>query len=444
MGFKNYNENKYTKTFHRMIIWAIFLLILLPVSTFGVDNVRLQLKWRHQFQFAGYYAAQSQGYYRNAGLNVEIIPAKPGVDPVQQVIQGNADFGIGATDLLLLREKGVPVVVLASIFQHSPLAFMVLKNQSLQTIHDLAGARVMLEPDSAELLAYLQYEGIPLANIKQLPHSFNVHDLLSGKVDAMSVYVTTEPFLVDQAKRDYLLYSPRADGIDFYSDNLFTIESMIKKNPDVVRKFRAASLKGWEYAMKHQGEIIQLIYNNYSNQRSMEGLRFEAKQMDALLQTSMVEIGHMNPGRWRSIVEVYADMGMLKHDFDIKGFLYDPNPAPPDLSWFYGILATVISLLVIATLVAFRFSRLLKALTTSNNNLIKTEEELRIAFDDIRTLRGILPICSCCKKIRDDQGKWSQMEVYVRDRTHAKFSHGICPECAKEQYPDYFEEEEED
>jgi hypothetical protein len=258
----------------------------------------------------------------------------------------------------------------------------------------------------------------------------------------MSVYVTTEPFLADMAKRDYLLYSPRADGIDFYSDNLFTMESMIKKNPDVVRKFRAASLKGWEYAMKHQEEIIQKIYNNYSKQRSIEGMRFEAKQMDALLQTSMVEIGHMNPGRWHSIVEVYADMKMLKHDFDIKGFLYDPNPAPPDLSWFYGILGIVISLLVIATLVAFRFSRLLKELTTSNNNLIKTEEELRIAFDDIRTLRGILPICSCCKKIRDDQGKWSQMEVYVRDRTHAKFSHGICPECAKEQYPDYFEEEE--
>jgi len=441
MSLKTFNNHKYTQTLHLLIIWIIFLLILLPISAFGVDNVRLQLKWRHQFQFAGYYAAQAQGYYRDAGLNVEIIPATPGIDPVQQVVQGKADFGIGATDLLLLREKGVPVVVLASIFQHSPLAFMVLKKEGLQTIHDLAGAKVMLEPDSAELHAYLKYEGIPLANIKQLPHSFDVHDLLSGKVDAMSVYVTTEPFVADKAKRDYLLFSPRADGIDFYSDNLFTMDSMIKRNPEVVRKFRAASLKGWEYAMSHQEELIQLISHQYSKHRDVDDLRFEAKQMESLLQTKMVEIGHMNPGRWRNIIEVYADMGMLKRNFNIKGFLYDPYPAPPDLRWLYEILGAVILLLLIVTLAAVRYARLLKDLTISNNNLKKTEEELRIAFDDIRTLRGILPICSCCKKIRDDVGNWRQMEVYIRDRTHAKFSHGICPECVKKEYPDYYEEE---
>jgi two-component system, chemotaxis family, CheB/CheR fusion protein len=66
----------------------------------------------------------------------------------------------------------------------------------------------------------------------------------------------------------------------------------------------------------------------------------------------------------------------------------------------------------------------------------KTQDALQKALDDIRTLRGIIPICANCKKIRDDQGYWNQVEVYVRDRTDAQFSHSICPDCAKELYPE--------
>jgi len=66
----------------------------------------------------------------------------------------------------------------------------------------------------------------------------------------------------------------------------------------------------------------------------------------------------------------------------------------------------------------------------------RAEEALRLAFDQIKTLRGILPICMKCKKIRDDQGLWNPMEIYVRDRTEAEFSHSFCPECMKELYPE--------
>jgi two-component system CheB/CheR fusion protein len=66
----------------------------------------------------------------------------------------------------------------------------------------------------------------------------------------------------------------------------------------------------------------------------------------------------------------------------------------------------------------------------------RAEDALQKAFDEIHTLQGIIPICAKCKQIRDDQGFWSQVEVYIRDRTDAEFSHGLCPECVKELYPD--------
>jgi phosphoserine phosphatase RsbU/P len=75
--------------------------------------------------------------------------------------------------------------------------------------------------------------------------------------------------------------------------------------------------------------------------------------------------------------------------------------------------------------------------------LVNKIEELHRALGEIKTLRGIVPICSCCKKIRDDQGYWSQVEVYVRAHSEAEFSHGICPECIKNIYSEFAEDSNE-
>jgi PAS domain S-box-containing protein len=67
-------------------------------------------------------------------------------------------------------------------------------------------------------------------------------------------------------------------------------------------------------------------------------------------------------------------------------------------------------------------------------------QELRDALSQVRKLSGMLPICASCKKIRDDQGYWQQVEAYITTHSEAEFSHGVCPECAKKLYPDYYEE----
>jgi len=67
---------------------------------------------------------------------------------------------------------------------------------------------------------------------------------------------------------------------------------------------------------------------------------------------------------------------------------------------------------------------------------IRTEEQLKSALAEVKHLSGLLPVCSCCKKIRDDKGYWNRLEVYIEDRSEAQFSHGLCPNCAKGMYPD--------
>ena len=308
------------------LLWAV-VAFCLPgaLAAQALDPVTLQFKWSHAFQFAGYYAAVEKGYYQQAGLSVDLREAAPGTDPVKVVMEGKADFGVGTSSLLLERHAGVPVVALAVIFQHSPQVLVAHQNQPLQSVHDLKGKRVMFEAQTAELLAYLRQEGLDVTALQALPHSFNTRDLIEGRVDAMSAYSTNELYELDQAEFAYQVYSPRTVGIDFYGDNLFTTEQQIKEHPARVAAFRAASLKGWQYAMAHPDEIIDLIMARYSKKHPRAFYEFEAQQMQPLLQSSLIEVGYMNPGRWHHIAQTYASLNLLPKDVTLKGFWFFVN-----------------------------------------------------------------------------------------------------------------------
>jgi PAS domain S-box-containing protein len=313
----------------------------------ALDAVTLQLKWTHAFQFAGYYAAKEKGYYREVGLDVRIDEAHPGHDPVKTVLEGRAQFGVGTSALLLARNAGKPVVALAVIFQHSPYVLIARRHDPAQTIHDLVGKRVMLEPQADEIVAYLKQEGISPGHFEHLEHSYDVKDLIDGKTDAIAAYATNQPYYLDRARIAYQIYTPRSAGIDFYGDNLFTTEQELRQRPERVAAFRAASLRGWQYAMEHPEEIIDLILANYSRRHTRDYFRFEARQMIPLLRPELIEVGYMYPGRWRHMAETYADIGMLARDFSLDGFLYDPHPRF-DLAWVYRTLAIALLLMAVA------------------------------------------------------------------------------------------------
>jgi PAS domain S-box-containing protein len=306
----------------------------------GLDPVTLQLKWKHQFQFAGYYAAIAQGYYRDLGLQVTLREAEPDKDPVDAVLGGQAQYGVGTSDLMLLRGKGKPVVVLAVIFQHSPLILLARRGPGADDLQALAGQPIMIEPESAELFAYFKDEGIDPAKLNLKPHTFDVKDLIDGKVAAMSAYSTDEPYTLRQAGFPFMAFTPRSGGIDFYGDNLYTTESELRDHPARARAFRQASLKGWDYALAHPGEIIDLILRDYGQRKTREQLVFEADQTTRLIHPELIEVGHMNPGRWQHISETYQDFGMLPRGFSLKNFIYDFNP-PPDYTWVWWIVGGI-------------------------------------------------------------------------------------------------------
>ncbi|MEW6765576.1 MAG: ABC transporter substrate-binding protein [Pseudomonadota bacterium] len=311
-----------------------FTLIVLACTGLGMSLpvraadqiITLQLKWKHQFQFAGYYAALDKGYYRDAGLDVRILEASPDIDPVREVVEGRADFGVGTSALLLARHAGEPVVVMAVIFQHSPYILLSRADRGIRSVEDLEGRRIMLEPRADEIRALLRSNELDEHNVQLLPHSFRLDDLTEGRADAIAAYSTDETFGMEMRGIPYLAFTPRSAGIDFYGDNLFTSEQLIRERPETVMAFRQATLKGWEYAMAHPDEIIDLIHDQYSTRMSREHLRFEAQQMHLLIQPDLVEMGYINPTRWEHIASTYSALGLLPDDLSLEGFIYEPEP----------------------------------------------------------------------------------------------------------------------
>ena len=361
----------------RCLVIAALIIFASPASQ-ALDRVTLQLKWHHQFQFAGYYAALEKGFYRDAGLDVEIREGGPNVDAIDDVVTGRADFGVGTSGALIGRARGQPVVVLAAVFQHSPAILLVPRRAGVTSVFALHDRPLMDTPGSEDIAAMLKLAGVDYARMPRVKHNGDPRDLVSGKADAMVAYSTNEPFVLEQLGVPYLAFSPRASGIDFYSDNLVTSEKRIKADPEGVAAFRAASLKGWQYALSHKEEIVDLILRRYSQAKNREALLFEANQTEVLVQPDLIELGYQNPARWRAIAETYHSLGMLPEAAVPGGLVYEPVTDGIPF-WLKAALAGAAMLGLAGTLAALWIARLNRRLNSEVVERREAEREIQRA-----------------------------------------------------------------
>lgn len=341
-----------------IIISGIFCLGVFPCTYLNAqqpEKIRLQLKWQHQFQFAGYYAAEQQGFFKEVGLNVELLEGNARNPPVAAVLEGRADFGVTGSDIINFHIAKKPVVVISAIFQHSPYVFLTMTDRKINSATDLAGKRIMVSKDQGWLLlrALFIREGIPENKIVMVDHTWNSQNLISGKVDAMTAYSTVEPNLIRKKGHNVTMIRPIDYGIDFYGDVLFTTRGIATNSPEKVEKFNAACLKGWIYAMSHPSEMADYILTLPGVKArgiAKADLLNEAQEMHKLILPDLVEMGHMNPGRWQSMLSIYKQLGIAGKNDSIDGFLFE-NASARKVIYFdilIYVLGIAASLFVIA------------------------------------------------------------------------------------------------
>ncbi|MBI3884265.1 MAG: PAS domain S-box protein [Opitutae bacterium] len=347
------------------------------------ERVVVQLPYSPQFQFAGFYAAQAQGFFRAAGLTVELRTGDTQHRPVDEVLAGRADYGVTGNSLLLGRLRGEPLVAVMVIFQHSP--FVLLARPGVGTPADLMGRRVTADPADRfpELPAMFAAEGIKPDQLEVGPQRWDALTLVDSGVDAMGGFSTATPYDLEREGVKFRVMRPADYGVDFYGDTLFTTEAEARRHPERVVALRHALRLGWEYAVEHRAEMIDWILRERPDRPARvtrARLEFEAAETVRLINADLVEVGHMNPGRWQRMAETLVQLGLVPDTRRLAGFLFrEPVESWRVIGWWLGgglAIATAVTLL--AVLANARLKKLVEART---RELQRSEAAQRELFD---------------------------------------------------------------
>ena len=325
------------KTFFRVLTLLLLSAIVLNASH---KKVTLQLEWLHQFQFAGFYVAKERGFYKDAGLDIDIKEANGSMDVINEVLQKKANFGVSHSSLLIHQANGKELIALGAIYQHSPSVLITVRDD-IKTLKDLENKNIMVTSNAlsgVSIMSMLLSEGLSTDNANFQKHSYNLQDLINGKTDAMACYISNEPYFLEKQNISYKIFRPQDYGFDFYEDIIFTSKQQLTNHPKETKKFYEASIKGWQWAFEHIEESAQIIYEKYNSQnKSLESLIYEGKALKKLALAENGTIGFIDKGQIENIANIYRLSALLPKKFDFSPYI-DPlmyNKKPLHL----GVLA---------------------------------------------------------------------------------------------------------
>jgi PAS domain S-box-containing protein len=374
-----------------LMVVLLIALLFSPLKTFAVDAphdaIVVQLKSEHRFQFAGFYAAVDEGYYADSGLNVHLRAASRQTNPVEEVLSGRADYAIGDADLIRHWQNGRPVTALAVFMQHSPLAIFSLARSNIANPTDLIGRRVAYSSSTnvASARSMLLRAGVAAEHVQKIATQEPIQQLMNGRVDAVVASVSDQVYDLQRRGSRFSVMKPREYGVDFYGDTLFTHTSRLEARSEEVAKFRAATIRGWEYALANPHKIIQSIMQRYPEGRTQSQLEYEAEKIAELMRLPLGGIGYMHSERWQHIADAFSGLGLTQPVTDVSAFIYDADTSDRQVAdalfvWLGLAVAATILLSYVLFLLKGRYKKVAVShqhqLSSANSRLLEQTEQL--------------------------------------------------------------------
>lgn len=295
-----------------------------PAAAGALDKVTLQLKWVAQGQFAGYYAAEEQGYYAAENLDVTIRPGGPDIVPEQVVAGGQAQFGINwLPSLLSNREQGVPLVNIAQVFQYSGMREISWKESNITTPEDLRGKKVAvwLGGNEFELFATLgKYNIDKDKDVTIVKQPFDMNMLLNKEVDAAAAMTYNEYYQVLAAghkPEELNVIDFNKEGTAMLEDGIFTTEAFLAdaRNKDIAARFLRASFKGWQFCRDNLDECVKIILKQDQTGVMQEAAqKWQIDEINKLmwpLPSCASDIGYMCPDQFTQTAKIAQDFGVI-------------------------------------------------------------------------------------------------------------------------------------
>jgi NitT/TauT family transport system substrate-binding protein len=281
------------------------------------SKAKLVTNWFAQPEHGGNYAALQQGFYEEEGLDMTVEPGGPKVSATQIVASGEAQFGYTqAEDLLIARDKGIPLVAIGAIFQKSPQV-LITHEGTVTDFEDLNGKTVYTAPGSG----YWEYikSAYNLTEVKEMSYTGSLATFIEDENAVTQGYVTSEPYSLDEqgVKNDYLFIHD--SGFETYGNIIFTTEKVIKENPELVQSFMNATVKGWNYYRENWDEVNPLIQES-NPELTLEKIEYGAKTEEGLIFGGDAEehgFGYMSEERWSMLRDKLLKLEIIKNKEDI-------------------------------------------------------------------------------------------------------------------------------
>ena len=359
----------------------LVLILLFFTAPILAEEITIQFKWYNKFQFAGYHAAQHQGYFEEEGLTVTLLEGGPHINHLHHLINDSSQYVTLGSESINSLALGSPVIIVASVFQHSPEVLMTLKKREITEIAQFKDENLMLADSSisGQIEAMLIKNALMPTDYRKQPYDGDVNKLIDQTVLAMYGYVSNEPYQLYQLGHAVDIFAPQDYGIDFYGDSLATTQSELDNHPERVASVRRAVIRGWNYALEHQEEIIDYILSLPTINPmpyDKDHQRYEASKTAELIDAKRIPLGYSSPDRWAAMFDTFNEFTGGQAVFS-EASIYDEFYQ--DRSWIgRTLIAATIGLTLI--LVLYFWNRTLKMrLNRAVHNLQK------VAFEDALT-----------------------------------------------------------
>ena len=303
-----------------------------------LDNVTLQLKWVTQSQFAGYYAAVTNGYYKDFGLNVTLKVGGPSITPETVVASGQAQIGVDwVPSLLATRDTGTNLVSIAQMFARSGMTEISFKSSGITSVAKMKGKKVGVWccGNQFELFAALTKNGIDPNNKSDITifnQPFTMTDFLSHRIAAAAAMTYNELAQVLESKNpatgklytlnDLNVLPMQKQGTGMLEDNLFTTQSWLNGHRDIAMRFIAASERGWIYCRDHVQQCTDIVVKNGTALPAGHQL-WQMNEINKLIWPSKLGIGITDPAAFKTTAAIALKYKVIKKPASTKA--YDPQ-----------------------------------------------------------------------------------------------------------------------
>lgn len=297
------------------LVFHFLQIKLLPSNTdLGAQKLKLALNWVAEPEFGGFYAAQWQGFYKAAGLDVDIIPGGAGSPTIQMVAAGQVDLAISsASEVLISRERGSDVIATYGVYHTSPVAIMVHQSRGLQDLSQVfQGGTLAIQRGQAFSLFLEKQFGF--SKIEIVPYTGGVGAFVHDKNMAQQCFAFSEPLLAEKENIPTQVFLLAEAGYNPYVEVVAMKSSFYEKNKDLVERFVRATRLGWQAYLKDpRATNKQMALLN----KAMSPDTFEAIAQAQIpfikTEDPSYILGTMSEARWTELANQLLELGLLKN-----------------------------------------------------------------------------------------------------------------------------------